>query len=73
MKWIAKPSIALKVMLIVFILILQIAFYMCVPSAFSMYLYIYIYIYIYIIFLHVYGHLSAINYLLLLLFERVKF
>ena len=37
---------------------------MCVPSAFSMYLYIYFF------FLHVYGHLSAINYLLLLLLYR---
>ena len=34
---------------------------MCVPSAFSVYLYTYI-----LFFLHVYGHLSAINYLLLL-------
>ena len=40
---------------------------MCVPSAFSMYLYIYI-----LLFLHVYGHLSAINYLLLLLINNIN-
>ena len=46
-----------------YILILHIAFYLCVASAFSFFLLCIIYIYYF--FLHVYGHLSAINYLLL--------
>ena len=54
-----------------YILILRIAFYLCVASAWSFFLLFildYIYIYIFFFFLHVYQHLSAINYLLLLFF-----
>ena len=45
-----------------YILIIHITFYLCVASDFSFF---YSVLYIYF-FLHVYGHLSAINYLLLL-------